>query len=131
MKTPNPTPLSSMDEWEDDLIKRYPDPDMAKEKEDFRNYVNSDRDVKVREFYKLNHEYQTYDFVQAKEEEFLTFNKRKMSIWEALDYLNTLVDDSDPDIELDQLQHLLQTSEAIRQDRHPDWFVLTLSLIHI
>ena len=48
-----------------------------------------------------------------------------MSIWEALDYLNTLVDDSDPDIELDQLQHLLQTSEAIRKDGHPDWFVLT------
>ena len=35
----------------------------------------------------------------------------------------TLVDDSDPDIELDQLQHLLQTAEAIRQDGHPDWFV--------
>ena len=52
-----------------------------------------------------------------------------MSIWEALDYLNTLVDDSDPDIELDQLQHLLQTSEAIRKDGHPDWFVLT-GLLH-
>ena len=45
-----------------------------------------------------------------------------MSIWDTLDYLNTLVDDSDPDIELDQLQHLLQTSEAIRRDGHPDWF---------
>lgn len=32
MKNPNPNPLSSMDEWEDDLLKRYPDPDMAKEK---------------------------------------------------------------------------------------------------
>ena len=52
-----------------------------------------------------------------------------MSVWEALDYLNTLVDDSDPDIELDQLQHLLQTAEAIRQDGHPDWFVLT-GLLH-
>ncbi len=30
-----------------------------------------------------------------------------MSIFEALDFLNTLVDDSDPDIDLDQLQHLL------------------------
>jgi inositol oxygenase len=42
-----------------------------------------------------------------------------------MEFLNTLVDDSDPDIELDQLQHLLQTSEAIRADGHPDWFVLT------
>lgn len=129
MKSPNPNPLSSMDEWEDDLLKRYPDPKMAKEKEAFRNYVDSDRDATVREFYQLNHQYQTYDFVESKEKDFLAFNKRKMSVWEALDYLNTLVDDSDPDIELDQLQHLLQTSEAIRKDGHPDWFVLT-GLLH-
>ena len=52
-----------------------------------------------------------------------------MTIYEALDFLNTLVDDSDPDIELDQTQHLLQTSEAIRADGHEDWFVLT-GLLH-
>ncbi len=52
-----------------------------------------------------------------------------MPVWSAFDYLNTLVDDSDPDIELDQWQHLLQTSEAIRADGHPDWFVLT-GLMH-
>jgi inositol oxygenase len=52
-----------------------------------------------------------------------------MSILEALDYLNTLFDDSDPDIELSQLQHLLQTSEAIRAAGHPDWFVL-VGLVH-
>src|SRR5690606_32635871 len=33
------------------------------------------------------------------------------------------------DIELSQLEHLLQTSEAIRRDGHEDWFVLT-GLIH-
>ena len=42
-----------------------------------------------------------------------------------MEFLNTLVDDSDPDTDLDQLQHLLQTAEAIRADGHPDWFVLT------
>jgi inositol oxygenase len=52
-----------------------------------------------------------------------------MSTWEALEYLNTLVDDSDPDTDLSQLQHLLQTAEAIRADGHPDWFVLT-GLLH-
>ena len=41
MKKPNPTPLSNMDHWEDDLVKRYPDPEMAKEKKEFRNYVSS------------------------------------------------------------------------------------------
>ena len=129
MENLNLNPLSSMDDWEDDLIRRYPDPETPKKKEEYRNYQDSDRDATVREFYRLNHQYQTYDFVSAKEEEFLAFNKREMSIWDALDYLNTLVDDSDPDIELDQLQHLLQTSEAIRWDGHPDWFILT-GLLH-
>jgi inositol oxygenase len=52
-----------------------------------------------------------------------------MSIWEALEYLNTLVDDSDPDTNLSQLEHLLQTAEQIRRDGHPRWFILT-GLIH-
>jgi inositol oxygenase len=67
--------------------------------------------------------------VLGKKAEFLQFNRRRMSPWEALEYLNTLVDDSDPDIDLSQLDHLLQTAEAIRADGHPDWFVLT-GLIH-
>ena len=121
-------PLENIDDWEDNLKKRYPKPHQ-KQKEDYRNYTDSPRDELVMNFYKINHQYQTYDFVVSKQEEFLSLNKRKMSVWDALDYLNTLVDDSDPDIELDQLQHLLQTSEAIRQDGHPDWFVLT-GLLH-
>lgn len=119
-------PMNDVDDWENDLLSRYPDPEeTAKEKEEFRNYVDSDRVDGVREFYRINHELQTYDFVCKKEEEFLKFDKREMSLWNAVDFLNTLVDDSDPDIDLDQLQHLLQTSEAIRADGHPDWFVLT------
>jgi inositol oxygenase len=46
-----------------------------------------------------------------------------------MEYLNTLVDDSDPDTDLTQIEHLLQTSEAIRADGHPRWFILT-GLIH-
>lgn len=119
-------PLHHLDEWEDDLVIRYPDPsEPLKEKEEFRNYIDSERVETVKAFYRINHLYQTYDFVCAKEEEFLQFNKKEMSVWEAVDFLNTLVDDSDPDIDLDQTQHLLQTSEAIRADGHPDWFVLT------
>jgi inositol oxygenase len=118
-------PLPSLDVWEEDLLQRYPEPgEPAKTKEEFRNYENPQRDT-VREFYRLNHQYQTYDFVQGKRKEFLSFSRRKLPVWGAMEFLNTLVDDSDPDIELDQLQHLLQTSEAIRADGHPDWFVLT------
>ncbi|MGV3559847.1 inositol oxygenase family protein [Larkinella arboricola] len=116
-------PLSSLEQWEDDLLVRYPEPE-HKAKEEYRNYDNPGRDT-VREFYRLNHTYQTYDFVQQKRAEFLKFDKKEIPVWGAMEFLNTLVDDSDPDIELDQLQHLLQTAEAIRADGHPDWFVLT------
>lgn len=118
-------PLSSIEEWEDDVLVRYPEPHTpAKAKEEYRNYDDPKRDT-VREFYRLNHTYQTYDFVRQKEANFLKFDKKEMRVWDACDFLNTLVDDSDPDTDLDQLQHLLQTSETIRADGHPDWFVLT------
>ncbi len=125
LDTPKVNPLNNLEEWEDDLLRRYPEAGQpTRKQEEYRNYENPERDT-VREFYRLNHRYQTYDFVREKEREFLQFNKKEMSVWNALEYLNTLIDDSDPDTDLDQLQHLMQTSEAIRADGHPDWFVLT------
>ena len=52
-----------------------------------------------------------------------------MSVWEAMEFLNTLVDDSDPDTDATQIEHLMQTAEAIRKDGHPRWFILT-GLLH-
>ena len=52
-----------------------------------------------------------------------------MPVWDAFQFLNQLVDDSDPDTDLDQFQHLLQTSEAIRRDGHADWMVM-VGLLH-
>ena len=131
-------PLAGLEEWEDFLKERYPEPaegtkpfqatDPAKKKEEFRNY-EADARPSVREFYRLNHRYQTHEFVQGKRKEYLGLNRRQMSIWEALEYLNTLVDDSDPDTDLSQLDHLLQTAEQIRHDGHPRWFILA-GLIH-
>jgi inositol oxygenase len=119
-------PLQRLDDWEDFVEHHYP----AGEKSaaDYRNYDNPARD-NVREFYRLNHRHQTYNFVRQKKEDFLRFNRRQMTVFEAMEFLNTLVDDSDPDIDLSQTEHLLQTSEAIRADGHEDWFVLT-GLIH-
>ena len=97
-------------------------------KSSYRNYAApqvSETFDRVREFYRLNHTHQTHDFVKAKKAEFLSFNRQKMTPWAALDYLNTLVDDSDPDIALPQIDHLLQTAEAMRADGQPDWMVLT------
>jgi len=132
-------PLQNLDEWEDFLKTRYPEPagatakpfqttDANKTKEQFRNY-EADARPTVREFYRLNHRHQTFDFVQAKKRQFLSRSRREMSIWEAMEFLNTLVDDSDPDTDLSQLEHLLQTAEQIRKDGHPRWFILT-GLIH-
>ncbi len=128
------SPLQGLEEWEDFLKERYPDPaaapaqpfqatDPNKQKEQFRNY-EADARPTVREFYRQNHRQQTYEFAQSKRKEFLSLNRRTMGIWEAAEYLNTLVDDSDPDTDLSQLQHLLQTSEHIRADGHPRWFIL-------
>lgn len=121
-------PLESLDQW-DDFVRDevYPQPG-KRAREDYRNYDSPGRDC-VREFYRQNHQQQTYEFVVEKKRQYAARDQRQMGVFEALDFLNTLVDDSDPDIELDQLQHLLQTSEAIRADGHEDWFVLT-GLLH-
>lgn len=128
--TPSPSPLGSLDEWEDFLKDTYPEEDsrflknIKREQGQFRDYRKEAR-PSVKEFYRINHQYQTLDFVLEKKRDFLSFSRREMGIWEAAEFLNQLVDDSDPDTDLSQLQHLLQTSEAIRTDGHPDWFILT------
>jgi inositol oxygenase len=119
-------PLRRLEDWDDFVEERYPAP--GKAKEDYRNYDSPAR-AGVREFYRLNHAHQTYDFVRQKKLEFLRLDRASMTIPEALEFLNTLVDDSDPDIDLSQREHLLQSAEAIRADGHEDWFVLT-GLIH-
>jgi inositol oxygenase len=118
-------PLQDLDEWEADLLDRYPEPE---KKASFRDYGASVRPG-VREFYRLNHTHQTLEFVRAKKRDFLGKNHARMGIWEAMEYLNTLVDDSDPDTQLTQIEHLMQTAEAIRAGGHPRWFILT-GLIH-
>ena len=47
-----------------------------------------------------------------------------MGVWEAIDFLSQVVDQSDPDIELSQIDHALQTAEALRRDDQPRWLVL-------
>lgn len=120
----NNNPLNSIEDWEDEVLTRYPEP-KTKAKKDYRNYIDSEKVDTVKEFYRLNHMYQTYDFAKEKRNDFLKFDKKELTVWQAVDFLNTLIDDSDPDTSMDQLQHLMQTSEAMRADGHPDWFVLT------
>src|SRR5215475_14174166 len=116
-------PMAHLDDWEESLAARYPAPG-GKPREQFRDY-RADARASVREFYRLNHRHQTLDFVRAKKREFLPLQRRQMGIWETMEFLNTLVDDSDPDTDLSQIEHLMQTAEAIRRDGHPRWFILT------
>jgi inositol oxygenase len=126
-------PLVHLDDWEQSLADRYP-ADAAdggsggKSREAFRDYRAAAR-PSVKEFYRLNHRHQTLDFVLEKKREYLPLTRRWMGVWEAMEFLNTLVDDSDPDTDLSQIEHLMQTAEAIRADGHPRWFILA-GLIH-
>src|SRR5262245_32301652 len=94
------TEQNGLHAWEEFIEEQvYPQPG-SKARADYRNYDKPARET-VREFYRLNHREQTYGFVTKKRAEYLSLNRRQMSVFEALDFLNTLVDDSDPDIELD------------------------------
>src|SRR6266540_2576987 len=118
-------PLENLEQWDDFVKDRY---DPNRKEDEFRKFTLEAPPV-VQEFYRQNHMYQTRDFVLQKKREYLPLNKRRMGVWEAMEYLNTLVDDSDPDTNLSQIEHLMQTSEAIRKDGRPRWFILT-GLIH-
>lgn len=63
-------------------------------------------------------------------EEYGQLNRVEMGIWECCELLNEFVDESDPDLDEPQIEHLLQTAEAIRKDYpNEDWLHLT-GLIH-
>jgi inositol oxygenase len=114
-------PMPHLEDWDDFIAGRYRE---GKAQEEFRVY-DAKANPGVAEFYRQNHQHQTLEYVRAKEAEYYPLSRGKKSIWEAAEFLNTLVDDSDPDTDLSQIEHLMQTSEAIRKDGHPRWFVLT------
>lgn len=119
-----PEPLQNVEEWDDYVKDRYR-PDRAED--EFRDYAGASESI--REFYRLNHEEQTVDLVRAKHAERLPPHGESIPMWEALERLNALVDESDPDTDLPQIAHALQTAEKIRSDGHPDWMQL-IGLIH-
>jgi len=85
-------PLSSLDEWEGDVLQRYSDPGSiatTKTIEEYRNYNDPARHT-VKEFYRLNHTYQTYEFVQEKRRNFLKFDRKEIPVWDAFRFLNSI-----------------------------------------
>ncbi|WWC91446.1 uncharacterized protein L201_006392 [Kwoniella dendrophila CBS 6074] len=101
--------------------------DSEKDKTAFRQYENAcDR---VKNFYLEQHTKQTLEYNLRVRKEFKETVRARMGIWEALELLNTLIDESDPDTSVPQIIHALQAAEAARKDGKPEWFQLTC-LIH-
>ncbi|KAK7041443.1 hypothetical protein VNI00_009309 [Paramarasmius palmivorus] len=101
--------------------------DSEKDKTQFRDYDSAcDR---VKNFYREQHEKQTVAFNIKARVDFKNKKRARMGIWEAMEMLNTLIDESDPDTNLSQIEHLLQTAEAIRRDGKPEWMQVT-GLVH-
>lgn len=99
----------------------------TKDKDSFRQYETACERVKA--FYKEQHEKQTVAYNIKARVDFKSRKRARMGVWQAIEKLNTLVDDSDPDTEVSQIEHLLQTAEAIRRDGKPEWMQVA-GLIH-
>lgn len=98
------------------------------EKSRLRDYGEGAR-ATVRPLYEENHRLQTLDFVRAKKEEYLGLDHARMGVWDAMALLDELVDDSDPDTELGQTEHLLQSAESLRRAGQPKWMIVA-GLVH-
>lgn len=114
-------PLESLEQWDDFVEGRYR---TGRQQDEFRVFDESSPQV-VKDFYRQNHTLQTREFVQRKKREYTPLNKLRMGVWEAMDKLQALVDDSDPDTDVPQMEHNLQTAEAVRAAGYPRWMILT------
>lgn len=100
--------------------------------EEFRVYSTEDSPSRVVEHYKDMRKFQTVEFYKRMEQKYDFSNgnyRRLMTIEEAFAELENYVDASDPDLDLPNMLHLLQTAEGIRRAGHPDWLQLT-GLLH-
>jgi len=104
-------------------IHRPDVPDFA-EKKEFRNY-GEDNELfdRVKKTYLDMHTNQTVAYVKEQHKKWLNFDTCQMTIMDAIEKLNELVDESDPDCDVPNAYHAYQTAEGIRRV-HPDkdWF---------
>jgi inositol oxygenase len=84
-----------------------------------RNYKSNESNEsneinKQYELYKDMHTFQTLEFVKNKKQQYSKLNNCKMTMKEALEKLNSFVDQSDPDLDEENIIHAYQTAERIR-----------------
>lgn len=80
----------------------------------FLNYhdANNPRNSMVHDFYRDNRKNMTLSYVLETKHRVCKLDKARMTLWDALLLLADIVDDSDPDTSLSQLEHALQTAEV-------------------
>ena len=106
--------------------------DLAKAKEDFRNYKDSDNHDTVKNHYREMRKNQTVEFVKKMHDKYSFAPGReraRLTIKQVFKVLENYVDSSDPDVTLPNMIHMFQTAEGIRKAGYPDWFQL-VGLIH-
>mmetsp|Transcript_17776 Transcript_17776/g.27656 ORF Transcript_17776/g.27656 Transcript_17776/m.27656 type:complete len:298 (+) Transcript_17776:219-1112(+) len=103
-----------------------------KEDDKFRVYsADEDTPARVIEHYRDMRSNHTVEFYKRMEQKYSFENggRRKMTIEQAFAELEDYIDASDPDLDLPNMLHLMQTAEGIRKAGHPDWLQLT-GLVH-
>lgn len=85
--------------------------------------------TKVRELYRAARAFHTVERVRALRSTYAPGRFGTRGVWEVLRSLAAFTDLSDPDVDVPNDQHALQTAEAIRRANLPDWLQL-VGLIH-
>lgn len=83
----------------------------------------------VRNCYQKMRQMQTADQVLRLYSKYSVPSGAIMTVWAAINTLDSFIDLSDPDMDLPNIIHMFQTAEGLRKAGEPDWMQLT-GLIH-
>ena len=92
-----------------------------------RNY---EKDTSQYFLYKDMHKNQNLDYVLKKKDEYSVLNNQKMTIKDVLKKMDTFIDPSDPDLDVENSIHAYQTAERIRKKYPDDKELQIIGLIH-
>lgn len=78
-----------------------------------RNY--SDELKQIMETYKNIYENQTVEWVKQQHEKYSDFPNITANIWDIINKLDDIIDESDPDTDVSQIHHAFQTAESLKK----------------
>ena len=81
----------------------------------FRNYSDSEYQTRVERTYRDMIVNQTLDYVISMKKKYSSFPNKKINIWDTINNLNSIIDESDPDSDLPQIIHAYQTAESLNK----------------